>query len=167
MIETAPRKRRRSARNGYLDGQFLIAMPAMSDKRFARSVIYMCLHNSDGAMGLIINQRATNVSFSHLLRELGVLGKDTTEEEFPAHVLELTVQIGGPVKTEHGFVLHTPDYTTDSSTLEIDNSVRLSNTVDILKAIALGKGPSRARSRPTAGCPVRRTRISCSIPISS
>lgn len=143
MIERAPSKRRTAARDGYLDGQLLIAMPAMSDKRFARSVIYMCLHNSDGAMGIIINQRADKVSFAHLLHELGVLRKGA-EEEVPASVLDRSVQIGGPVKMEHGFVLHTPDFTTGSATLEIDSTIRLTNTVEILKAIARGRGPTRS-----------------------
>ena len=143
MTLPVPGKRRRQARNSYLDGQLLIAMPAMSDKRFARSVIYMCLHNADGAMGIIINQRADNVSFTRLLRELGVLKKDA-EDEVPAQVLDLSVQIGGPVETKHGFVLHSSDYSTGSATLEIDKAVRLTNTVDILKAIARGKGPGRA-----------------------
>lgn len=143
MTDSAPRKRRRPARSSYLDGQLLIAMPAMSDKRFARSVIYMCLHNADGAMGIIINQRADNVSLAHLLRELGVLAKDA-EDEVPASVLDRSVQIGGPVKTEHGFVLHSPDYGGGSSTLEIDSSIRLTSTVDVLKAMARGRGPARA-----------------------
>ena len=142
MTEPTSRKRR-PARPGYLDGQFLIAMPAMSDKRFARSVVYMCLHNAEGAMGLIINQRAPNVSFANLLQELGVL-KAGTEEEVPARVLDTSVQIGGPVETRNGFVLHSSDYSTGSSTLEIDKSVRLTNTVDVLKAIARGKGPAKA-----------------------
>jgi putative transcriptional regulator len=118
-------------------------MPSMTDKRFARSVIYLCLHNAEGAMGLIINQRADNVSFAHLLRELGVLAKGA-EEEVPASVLDRSIQIGGPVKTEHGFVLHSPDYSTSGSTLEIDSEIRLTNTVDILKAIARGRGPDRS-----------------------
>lgn len=143
MMETQSRKRRRAPRDNYLDGQLLIAMPAMSDKRFARSVIYMCLHNADGAMGLIINQRAANVSFAHLLKELGVL-KDGAEEEVPAHVLDTSVLIGGPVETRNGFVLHSPDYVNKGSTLEIDGRMRLTNTVDVLKAIARGNGPGRA-----------------------
>lgn len=115
----------------------------MTDKRFARSVVYMCLHNADGAMGLIINQRADNVSFAHLLRELGVITKDS-EDEVPAEVLDRSIQIGGPVKTEHGFVLHSPEYSTKGSTVEIDSEIRLTNTVDILKAIARGRGPERS-----------------------
>lgn len=143
MSDPPPRKRRRHARATYLDGQLLIAMPAMTDKRFARSVIYMCLHNADGAMGLIINQRAANVSFANLLRELGVL-EDGGQDEIPARVLDLNVLIGGPVETRNGFVLHSPDYSASESTLEIDAKVRLTNTVDILKAIARGRGPDRA-----------------------
>ena len=143
MIEPSPKKRRRAARTSYLDGQLLIAMPAMSDKRFARSVVYMCLHNDEGAMGLIINQRADNVTFAHQLRELGVL-KEGADEEVPARVLDLSVQIGGPVEPRNGFVLHTPDYANSNATLEIDRSMRLTNTVDILKAIARGRGPDRA-----------------------
>ncbi len=143
MSEARPDRRRSAARSNYLDGQLLIAMPAMSDKRFARSVIYMCLHNADGAMGLIINQRADKVTFAHLLRELGVLKKGG-EEEVPASVLERAVQIGGPVKQEHGFVLHSPDFSTGSATMEIDSQIRLTNTVEILKAIARGRGPDRS-----------------------
>lgn len=143
MKDTASKRRSKPARDSYLDGQLLIAMPAMTDKRFARSVIYMCLHNEDGAMGLIINKRADNVSFAHLLRELGVID-DNSEDEVPATVLDRSIQIGGPVKTEHGFVLHSPEYSTSGSTVEIASEIRLTNTVDILKAIARGRGPERS-----------------------
>lgn len=143
MNDNTQSKRRKQPQSPYLDGQLLIAMPSMNDKRFARSVIYMCLHNSEGAMGLIINQKADDVSFVHLLRELGVIDRGA-EEEVPASILDRSVQIGGPVKGEHGFVLHSPDYGTKGSTLEIDSTIRLTNTVDILKAIARGRGPDRS-----------------------
>lgn len=143
MSDAATNKRRKNARSSYLGGQLLIAMPAMSDKRFARSVIYMCLHNAEGAMGLIINQRADNVTFAKLLGELGVIDKGE-EEAVPGHVLDKSVQIGGPVETGHGFVLHSADYSTGKSTVEIDRTTRLTNTIDILKAMARGRGPSRA-----------------------
>lgn len=142
MNATSPDRRRKSAKASYLGGQLLLAMPAMSDKRFARSVIYMCLHNEEGAMGLIINQRADNVSFAKLLGELGVIEKGG-EDDVPAHLLEKSVQIGGPVETGHGFVLHSADFTTGKSTVEIDRATRLTNTLDILKAMARGKGPER------------------------
>ena len=143
MSETLPRKRRRPNRSNYLDGQLLLAMPAMSDKRFARSVVYMCHHNAEGAMGIIVNQRAPTVTFPSLLRELGVIEKGT-EETVPAQVLEQSVQIGGPVEKGRGFVLHTPDYSTGKATLQIDSEIRLTNTVDILRAIARGRGPGRS-----------------------
>ena len=143
MSEPVPKKRRRTARTAFLEGQLLIAMPAMTDKRFARSVVYLCHHNGNGAMGLIINQRADSVSFHALLRELGVLEKNE-DTGVPARVLDRSVQIGGPVETGRGFVLHSPDYSTGKSTLQIDSTIRLTNTVDVLRAIARGRGPHRS-----------------------
>ena len=137
---TAPDKSRDS---GYLDGQLLIAMPCMGDKRFARSVIYMCAHTADGAMGLIVNQRAPHLSFSELLGQLSI----EDEDGLPGRrldVMDVDVHVGGPVETGRGFVLHSSDYFVADSTLPIDAEVSLTATVDILKAIAGGKGPSRA-----------------------
>ena len=143
MTDPAPRKRLRRGRATYLDGQLLIAMPAMSDRRFARSVIYMCLHNAKGAMGLIINQRADNVSFAKLLTELGVLDRGA-EDTVPADLLTMAVQVGGPVDSGRGYVLHSSDYCSGSSTLAINKGVCLTNTIDILKAMARGSGPGHA-----------------------
>lgn len=136
---TAPTRSRKS---GYLDGQLLIAMPYMSDKRFARSVIYMCAHSSQGAMGLIVNQRAPHISFSDLLGQLSIEGDAVDGRELD--VIDVDVHVGGPVETGRGFVLHSSDYFAADSTLAIDGDVSLTATVDILKAIACGKGPSRA-----------------------
>lgn len=138
-----PRKSRRGSKDVYLDGQLLIAMPAMTDKRFARSVIYMCAHSEEGAMGLIINQRAPNIRFPELLTQLGIVDKDA-EETMPIKVCETTVHVGGPVETGRGFVLHTPDYFRTNSTLAVDATTCLTATMDILKAMATGKGPERA-----------------------
>jgi putative transcriptional regulator len=135
---TAPSKGRKS---GYLDGQLLIAMPYMSDKRFARSVIYMCAHSAQGAMGLIVNQRAAHISFSELLDQLE--GDDSAESQ-RSDIIDVDVHVGGPVETRRGFVLHSSDYFAADSTMPIDAEVSLTATVDILKAIASGKGPSRA-----------------------
>jgi putative transcriptional regulator len=132
----------RSRKSGYLDGQLLIAMPYMSDKRFARSVIYMCAHSSQGAMGLIVNQRAPHISFSELLGQLSIEGDGLAGQE--ADLIDVDVHVGGPVETGRGFVLHSSDYFASDSTLSIDADVCLTATVDILKAIASGKGPSRA-----------------------
>jgi putative transcriptional regulator len=134
---------RKQEAGGYLDGQLLLAMPSMSDKRFQRSVIYLCTHSADGAMGLIINQRAPNLSFTQLLRQLGIVGEDA-DETVPPELLSMSVHVGGPVSTERGFVLHSADYFAQDSTLEIEGGVCLTATIDILKAMAGGKGPSQA-----------------------
>ncbi len=135
-----PQKPKKRSEQSLLQGQLLIAMPTMSDKRFQRSVIYLCTHSSEGAMGLIINQRAKNVSFGDLLRQLKVTGEETeTAAPFPA-----TVYVGGPVSTQRGFVLHTDDYVVGDATLKIADGICLTATLDILKAIAGGKGPARA-----------------------
>ncbi|MBO0766284.1 MAG: YqgE/AlgH family protein [Hyphomicrobiaceae bacterium] len=132
----------RSPKSGYLEGQLLIAMPYMSDKRFARSVIYMCAHSAQGAMGLIVNQRAPHISFSELLGQLSIEGDGLAGRE--ADLMDVDVHVGGPVETGRGFVLHSSDYFAADSTLAIDEDVSLTATVDILRAIARGKGPSRA-----------------------
>jgi putative transcriptional regulator len=139
-----PRKSSRgSVKGSFLDGKLLLAMPSMTDKRFARSVIYMCAHSNDGAMGLIINQRAANVRFSDLLQQLGILPKDS-EDAIPAAMVDKAVHVGGPVETGRGFVLHSSDYFATSSTLAIDKDICLTATMDILKAMAAGKGPAQA-----------------------
>ncbi len=136
-------KRRRRASNIYLDGQLLVAMPRMTDRRFARSVIYLCAHSEEGAMGLIINQRAANISAPDLLERLGI---DTRsgDDEVANEVLSLPIQVGGPVEMGRGFVLHSADYSSEDSTLNIEGDICLTATVDILKAIAEGRGPNRA-----------------------
>ena len=135
--------KKRKARNyAYLDGQLLVAMPIMTDKRFARSVIYMCAHSAEGAMGLIINQRASHISFSELMKQLSIMPE--TADEVEIELEDMDVHVGGPVETQRGFVLHSADYYVADSTLPIDDGVSLTATIDILKAIAGGKGPDRA-----------------------
>ena len=134
--------RKRKGRNeGYLDGQLLVAMPIMTDKRFARSVIYLCAHSADGAMGLIINPRAPHIRFPELLKQLSIAPGDDDADADP---FEIDVHVGGPVETGRGFVLHSDDYYVADSTLPIDDGVSLTATLDILKAIAGRKGPDRA-----------------------
>lgn len=135
---TRPRTKSKAA-NGYLEGQLLLAMPSMSDRRFRRAVIYMCSHNADGAMGLILNQRADNVSFKDLLRQLRIAEVETAPED----LLEVPVHVGGPVSTERGFVLHSSDFTLKNATVPVANGVCLTSTIEILRAMASGKGPSR------------------------
>ena len=128
---------------GYLDGQLLIAMPAMGDDRFSRAVIYVCAHSSEGAMGIIVNQPAANISFPELLVQLEVIPA-ADRIELPTRAEELKVLKGGPVETGRGFVLHSADYFIENSTLPIDEGVCLTATLDILKAIARGDGPASA-----------------------
>src|SRR4030067_593759 len=128
---------------GYLDGQLLIAMPAMGDPRFARAVIYMCAHSADGAMGIIINQRAPNISFTELLEQLNIVPpQDRIRLTTDLHAM--AVHLGGPVETGRGFVLHSADHFKAESTLPIDESVCLTATIDILRDIAKGTGPDKA-----------------------
>jgi putative transcriptional regulator len=133
----------RPQRDGYLDGQLLIAMPAMGDPRFARAVIYLCAHSADGAMGIIINQRAPNISFTELLEQLNIVPPED-RISLPSALHAMAVHLGGPVETGRGFVLHSADYFKAESTLPIDESVCLTATIDILRDIAKGTGPDKA-----------------------
>ena len=151
---------------GYLDGQLLIAMPGMADDRFARAVIYVCAHSAEGAMGIVLNRPAADLSFPDLLVQLDIVPA-MERIRLPQGVGKMQVLMGGPVETSRGFVLHSPDFHIEQSTLPIDDGVCLTATIDILRAIARGTGPgapswlsampagpqasSRAKSRRTAG----------------
>ena len=128
---------------GYLDGQMLIAMPAMSDERFARSVIYVCAHSTEGAMGIVVNQPAANIKFPDLLVQLEVIPA-AERIQLPTDTEAVTVLKGGPVETGRGFVLHSADFFIENSTLPIDEGICLTATLDILKAMAHGTGPHNA-----------------------
>lgn len=128
--------------DGYLDGQLLIAMPSMTDPRFHRSVIYVCAHSAEGAMGLIINQRASHITLPTLLERLDIVPNGSRPAAI--RIGSMAVHVGGPVETSRGFVLHSADYFTEESTLPIDDGMCLTATVDILRAIATGTGPDRA-----------------------
>lgn len=145
-MATQPTKRgktRRSKAISYLNGQLLIAMPGMQDPRFARAVVYMCTHNKDGAMGLIINQRADNISFPELLVQARIV-QEGKEDAVPPKVKAMCVHVGGPVETGRGFVLHSSEFRGNDSTVSIDDHVSLTATIDILRAIARGRGPQRS-----------------------
>ncbi len=128
---------------GYLDGQILVAMPTIRDDRFSRTVIYLCAHSSEGAMGIVINQPAPHIDFGDLLVQLDVI-PDNKLIELPLRAGEVKVLKGGPVETGRGFVLHSADFFIENSTLPIDNGICLTATLDILKAIARGQGPKSA-----------------------
>lgn len=124
-----------AAKGQYLAGQLLIAMPGMRDPRFQKTVIYMCAHNADGAMGLVINRALESLSFPDLLEQLGIDSSGVGKQ--------INVHFGGPVESGRGFVLHSPDYVQDA-TMVVDHDVALTATVDILKAIAGGTGPRQS-----------------------
>ncbi|MDP6175877.1 MAG: YqgE/AlgH family protein [Rhodospirillales bacterium] len=118
----------------YLTGQLLIAMPGMKDERFAKTVIYMCAHTSEGAMGLVLNQALENLTFTELLEQMGI--------DEPTFHSDVRVHFGGPVEAGRGFVLHSSDYEQEA-TLPVEDGIGLTATVDVLKAIAKGGGPRR------------------------
>ncbi|MBP2227421.1 putative transcriptional regulator [Azospirillum agricola] len=117
-----------------LTGQLLIAMPGMEDPRFQRTVIYMCAHSEEGAMGLVINRLFGSITFEDLLEQLDM--------EVSQPVNNLPVHYGGPVESGRGFVLHSTDYVRDG-TLVVNDDVALTATIDILRAISEDRGPRR------------------------
>jgi putative transcriptional regulator len=120
---------------GYLTGQLLIAMPSMADSRFERTVLYMCIHNVDGAMGLVINRQLDDIVFPELLGHLDV-EPDGPVDDIPVHY-------GGPVESSRGFVLHSPEYE-HTGTILVNNEVALTATVEILKDLAGHQGPVKS-----------------------
>ncbi len=120
------------ASEGFLTGQLLIAMPAMGDPRFSQSVIYVCAHTAEGAMGLVLNRPIVKPSFEELLQQLEVAPLP------PARRIRLCA--GGPVDNARGFVLHTSDWIGEGS-LRVNETVALTASLDVLKVIAEGGGP--------------------------
>ena len=123
-----------NTKNGFV-GQVLLAMPAMTDPRFERSVIYICAHNEDGAMGIVINKTLNSIDFRDLLKELDIPTDPTTRN--------ITVHFGGPVENQRGFVLHSLDYE-HAELLIVEGQVGLSATLDILRDLAQGSGPKHS-----------------------
>lgn len=121
--------------DGYLTGQLLIAMPTMRDPRFARSVIYICAHSDEGAMGLVVNRLIGSLTFSDLMAQLNL--------DSPRSDATKKIHFGGPVETSRGFVLHTAEYRQDE-TMMVDRGFGLTATVDVLRDIADGGGPQRS-----------------------
>lgn len=125
---------------GFLDGHFLIAMPGMADANFARTVVYICAHSDDGAMGFVIN-RAQQLSFSDVLMHLDLLAEDEVIR-LPGSTLNFPIRCGGPVESGRGFVLHSDDYLSESS-IPVSDDICLTATLDIVRAISRGRGPQR------------------------
>lgn len=118
-----------------LDGKLLIAMPGMSDPRFDHSVIFMCSHSSDGAMGLIVNKPADDLKFNDLLKQLNI--------EASSNARSVRVHLGGPMEYGRGFVLHSADYASNESTLDVSDDFGMTATLDVLEDISQGSGPEK------------------------
>ena len=121
--------------DSYLAGHLLVAMPNMPDDRFSKTVIYMCAHNAEGAMGLVVNKPLETLSFPDFLEQLDIVPSGLQDP--------IKVHFGGPVESGRGFVLHTPDYVQEA-TMVVDDHIALTATVDILQAIADGIGPRQS-----------------------
>ncbi len=119
-----------------LEGKILIAMPSMEDPRFAHSVVLLCSHSDQGAMGLIVNKPNRDIKLHDVLDQLDISAARETED--------MRVYFGGPVETGRGFVLHTEDYASSLHTLAVPGGFGMTATLDILEEIAQGKGPRHA-----------------------
>ncbi|MCT4557518.1 MAG: YqgE/AlgH family protein [Pelagimonas sp.] len=118
-----------------LTGRMLIAMPGMGDPRFEHSVVFLCDHSDEGAMGLIINKPASDVDVPTLLSQL--------EIDMQVDLSKHTAHFGGPVEMGRGFVLHSPDYQSLVTTLEVRDDIRMTATLDVLEDLARGQGPHK------------------------
>ncbi len=122
------------AENNYLTGKLLIAMPSMNDPRFYRAVIFMCAHDAEGAMGLMINHEMPEIEFDDLVSQLKF------ESDMTFDNLSLPVMYGGPVECARGFLLHSNDFNR-ADTMQIAHNYGITGTVDALHDIARGKRP--------------------------
>jgi len=126
-------------KRGFLKGKLLIAMPSIQGHDFSHSVVFLCEHNPEGAMGLVLNKPAPRMIFADLVEKLDIGRTPGLVED---EIMQVPVMLGGPVKQFQGFVLHTSDYKSEE-TLKVAPGYALTATVDVLRAIAAGKGPKR------------------------
>jgi putative transcriptional regulator len=127
---------REDAGESFLEGKLLIALPGMPDPRFEKSVIFICAHSGEGAMGLIINKPVEGLSFREMMERLKInVTPDTPDTP---------ILFGGPVQTGRGFVLHSGEFESKDSTMPVTEEISLTATLDILRAISNGKGPERS-----------------------
>lgn len=133
---TGAKDSRVTSGENFLEGKLLIAMPGMADPHFEKSVIFMCAHSAEGAMGIMINKPVAGLSFHDLISKLELRVTPETPN-FP-------VLYGGPVETGRGFVLHSGEYESSEATLPVSEDVSLTATLDILRAMADGRGPNHA-----------------------
>ncbi len=117
----------------FLSGQFLLAMPGIGDPRFEKAVIAMCVHDEDGALGIGLGRIVPRITFHDLLRQLDI---------GPGSAPDVPIHLGGPVEPQRGFIIHSLDWGGEGS-VQVSNRWALSATLDILRAISEGRGPSR------------------------
>ncbi len=133
--ENVEKEAKEQGGRSYLTGRLLLAMPAMGDPRFHKAVIYLCAHDENGAMGLVINHTLPGVDLSQLLAQLNIKPEESKAPD-------TVVMSGGPVETARGFVLHSNDFG-QADTIKIDDDFSVTGTIDALKAIAGGSGPDK------------------------
>lgn len=158
----APARRERKCRGMEvpmdLSGKILIAMPGMGDPRFDHSVVFICAHSDEGAMGIIINKPAHDLTFRALMKQLGITATE--------NMRDIRVHMGGPVELTRGFVLHSCDYEGSAATLKVNDRFGMTTTLDILEfagrwrragPVAAGTGLCRLGQGATGirNCPER------------
>jgi putative transcriptional regulator len=132
----ASRRPQTPSGGGFLLGKLLVALPGMPDPRFEKTVIFMCAHSDQGAMGLIVNKPFEGLSFREMVAKLDI--------PVAEHAPDPPILFGGPVGTGQGFVLHTAEYTGSEATMPVTSEISLTATIDILRAIAGGRGPQKS-----------------------
>ncbi len=120
----------------FLVGKLLIALPGIEDPRFMRTVIYVCSHSDEGALGLIVNKPASGLDFSDLLDQLSI--------ESGPRARQVRILLGGPVERSRGFVLHSADWRAPDTTLDVTPDIGMTASIEVLRALATGEGPARA-----------------------
>ena len=118
----------------YLNNQFIIAMPSLADPNFFHTVTYLCQHNEEGALGIVIN-RSAEMKLGDIFKQMNISVTSLCAAEAP-------IFAGGPVQQERGFVLHTTCGGWDAS-MVISESISLTTSRDVIEAIAVGKGPEQ------------------------
>lgn len=122
-----------------LTGKLLLAMPGIGDPRFFKAVIYVCAHDENGAMGLVVNNAMPELRFQNLMDQIGI----PSDIEIDLEKLSMPIMNGGPVDTARGFLLHTPDFKREE-TIIVDDEVSISGTVEALRDTITGEGPKNS-----------------------
>lgn len=123
--------------SAYLNGKLLLAMPMMGDPRFHKAVIFLCVHDEKGAMGIVLNNEMAGIKFQELTGQIGLSDIDMRDD-----IANMQVISGGPVETARGFLLHSDDFK-QPDTIHISDGYAVTGTIDGLKEVAKGNGPEK------------------------